>query len=158
MANGFISEVEKIGSWFSKVFKHAPAWSVQALAALNVAAPIIEEVILVADPAVVRDLHTLNLGGFLMRKSRAYEGAAQQTRRLDQAGLIETHLPKLGAVAGGAVTAATGIPGAEIAGGLAGMKGQPRMAASRQMQLAAERDAPMEAAAKAGVPLRDMMK
>jgi hypothetical protein len=113
---------------------------------------------LVADPEVVRDLHTLNLGGYMMKKTRSYEGASQQTRRLDQAGLLEQHLPKIGGVVGGAVTAATGIPGAEFAGGMGGMKLQQNMAAQRQLKLANERDAQMEAAAKTGTKLRDLMK
>ena len=51
MANAVLTEVEKIGSWFAKVFKKLPAWNVQALAALNVAAPYVEFVLEEADPA-----------------------------------------------------------------------------------------------------------
>ena len=52
MANKLVTEVEKIGAWFLKIFKKLPAWNVTALAALNVAAPYVEGVLAVVDPAV----------------------------------------------------------------------------------------------------------
>jgi hypothetical protein len=42
---------KSIGAWFAKVFKKLPAWNVIALSALNVAAPLLEDVLKLADPA-----------------------------------------------------------------------------------------------------------
>lgn len=42
---------KNIEDWFKKVFKNVPAWNVIALSALNVAAPLIETVLALADPA-----------------------------------------------------------------------------------------------------------
>lgn len=107
-----------------------------------------------ATPDVLRDLHTLNVGGQIMPGMHAYEGAAQQARRLDQAGLFERHLPKLGAVAGGF----TGIPGGEVGGMKLGETIQKKVALKRQMQQVHQTDADMESAAKRGSTLRDLMR
>ena len=98
------------------------------------------------DPDVLQDLHTLNLGGQIMPGMHAYEGAAQQARRLDQAGLLERNLPTVGAVIGGA----TPLPGASWLGGKAGEFGQNKLALRRQLRQAQETDTAMEAAAKLG--------
>ena len=113
-----------------------------------------EKLKLVAPPDVLRDLHTLNVGGQIMPGMHAYEGAAQQARRLDQAGLIEQNLPRIGAVAGGL----TRIPGAEWLGGKAGEAVQARTAAKRQMRMADQTDTEMESAAKVGATLKDIIK
>jgi hypothetical protein len=51
MANPIVTEFEKIGKWFQGIFKKLPAWNVVALSALNVAAPLVETVVDLADPA-----------------------------------------------------------------------------------------------------------
>lgn len=51
MANAIVTEFEKIGSWFKRVFKKLPAWNVIAMSALNVAAPLVETIVDLADPA-----------------------------------------------------------------------------------------------------------
>lgn len=52
MANIIVTEFEKVKAWFSKVFKKLPAWNVIALSALNTAAPLVETIVDLADPAV----------------------------------------------------------------------------------------------------------
>jgi hypothetical protein len=51
MASKAVTEFDKIGKWFQSIFKKLPAWNVVALSALNVAAPLIETVVDLADPA-----------------------------------------------------------------------------------------------------------
>lgn len=105
---------------------------------------------LAVTPDVLEGLHTLNLGGQIMPGMHAYEGAALQARRLDQAGLLEQHLPKIGAMVGEGATAVTGIPGGGVLLGFGGIKGQEALAAKRQLRQAQATDAAMEAAAKLG--------
>lgn len=45
------TEFSKVKTWFSKVFKTLPAWNVVAATALNVAAPLVETIVDLADPA-----------------------------------------------------------------------------------------------------------
>jgi hypothetical protein len=52
MANEFIVIADDVKSWFGKVFKSAPKDAAIALSVLNSAAPLFEEVLAVADPAV----------------------------------------------------------------------------------------------------------
>jgi hypothetical protein len=124
---------DKIGNWnANSANKTLNAYSQK----LNLAVP----------PDVLQDLHTLNIGGQIMPNIHAYEGAFQQGRRLDQAGLLERNLPQFGASIG----AATRIPGAEWAMAKGGEKLQQRFALQRQLKAAQETDAAMEAAAKLG--------
>jgi len=109
-------------------------------------------------PDVIRDLHTLNVGGQIMPGMHSYEGAAQQARRLDQAGLLEQHMPKVGAVAGSLVSKLLPIPGLEVGGMMAGERLQAKAALKRQLKLADQTDAQMESAAKLGTRLKDLMK
>jgi hypothetical protein len=47
----FLSAFEDIDSWFKKVFKNAPSWTVSALSAINTVAPEAELVLALVDPA-----------------------------------------------------------------------------------------------------------
>ena len=100
----------------------------------------------VGNPEVLSKLHTLNIGGQVMPNIHAYEGAPMLARRMDQAGLLEKHLPKGGAVIGGI----TGLPGGEVIGMKLGELLGGKAAMRRQMRQADETDAAMEAAAKLG--------
>jgi hypothetical protein len=51
MANEFVVEVDKVKSWFLKVFAKAPKATAAALSVLNTAAPLFEAVVAVTDPA-----------------------------------------------------------------------------------------------------------
>lgn len=59
MANALVTEFEKIGSWFKSIFKKLPAWNVIAMSALNVAAPLVETIVDLADPAAGAALTTI---------------------------------------------------------------------------------------------------
>lgn len=51
MADPFVTAFNDVKSWFAKVFKNAPKATAAALAVLNTAAPLLEAVLAVADPA-----------------------------------------------------------------------------------------------------------
>jgi hypothetical protein len=142
------AKAEMTGSLVRDVYKagadKAGAWN--ANSANKVLNAHTQKLNLVADPEVMRSLHTLNVGGQIMPNMHSYEGAAQQARRLDQAGLLERNLSKIGAVAG----SMTGIPGAEFVGGRLGEKQSTAIGLKRQMKQAEELDAKMEAASKLG--------
>ena len=91
-------------------------------------------------------MHTLNYAGQMMPSQLSYEGAAQQARRMGQAGLLERSLPQVGAAAGALVP----VPGSEWAGGKAGEWAAGKMSLNRLMKQATALDAQMEANAKLG--------
>ncbi len=101
---------------------------------------------LALDPEQQQAMHTLNLGGQLMPGQFSYEGAAQQGRRLNMAGLLERTAPQIGASIGGMIP----IPGSEWLGGKVGEKVGSGIQLRRQMKQARELDAQMEANAKRG--------
>lgn len=51
LIKGIETEFSKVKTWFAKVFKALPAWNVIAATALNVAAPLVETIVDLANPA-----------------------------------------------------------------------------------------------------------
>ena len=51
MANAIVTEFDKIEAWFKSWWKKLPAWNVVAMSALNVAAPLVETILDLVDPA-----------------------------------------------------------------------------------------------------------
>ena len=153
MAGALLRDIHEKGAG------NAGVWN--ANAANKVMSAYTPKLNMVLDPDVLADIHTLNLGGQIMPGMHSYEGAFQQARRMDNAGLLERGLPRAGSIVGG-TTAGLYSPGAAAAGyGLGGKIGemaQAKLAARRQIQQAREADAQMEAAAKQGHKLNDVMR
>jgi hypothetical protein len=97
-------------------------------------------------PDEMNKMHTLNMAGQIMPPRFSYEGAALQLRRAGEndVGVLEKHLPKLGAMAG----AATRLPGLDLLGMKAGEKGAGLLLDRRKLAAAKELDAQMERNAK----------
>lgn len=101
---------------------------------------------LALDPELQQNMHTLNLAGQIMPSQFAYEGMAQQWRRLGGLGLNEPTASRIG----GAIGSKIPIPGARWAGEKIGEKIGGALTMHQQVKEARELDAKMEAAAKYG--------
>jgi hypothetical protein len=138
LAGSLAREVQTAGA------RNAGAWN--ANAANNVLNARAQKLGVAMDPEEQQAFHTLNYGGQFMPNTLSYEGAAQQARRMGQAGLLERTLPQVGATIGGAVP----IPGGTWAGGKAGEWAAGKISLRRLMNQARDLDAQMESNAKLG--------
>lgn len=83
-------------------------------------------------PEQMADFHTLNMGGQIMPAETSYPGAALQTKKAGELGIIGRNLPSAGAVAGEFIA---GPPGA-WAGAKVGALLQPKLSASKDLAAA----------------------
>ena len=102
-------------------------------------------------PEEIRDIYTLNYGGYLMPAKSPYEGAGLQAQRLSK---LTDKLPWIGKVAG----AATGIPFAESAGTWAGGKGSSFFEGRGQRKEARKLERELEKNKQLGTKLKDIGK
>jgi LAS superfamily LD-carboxypeptidase LdcB len=102
-------------------------------------------------PDEIKEIYTLNYGGYLMPAKSPYEGAGMQTQRVNK---LSDKLPWVGKVAG----AATGIPFAESAGTWAGGKGSSFFERKSQRKEAKELEVELEKNKKLGTKLKDIGK
>ena len=102
-------------------------------------------------PDEIKDLYTLNYGGYLMQAKSPYEGAGMQMQRV---GKLSDKLPIVGRAAG----ALTGIPGAETAGGFVGGKGSSFFQGRSQRKEAKALETELEKNKQLGTKLKDIGK
>jgi len=102
-------------------------------------------------PDEIKDIYTLNYGGYLMPAKSPYEGAGMQTQRVNK---LTDRLPIVGRAAG----ALTGIPGAETAGGYVGGKGSSFFQGRSQKKEAKALETELEKNKQLGTKLKDIGK
>jgi hypothetical protein len=102
-------------------------------------------------PDEIKEIYTLNYGGYLMPAKSPYEGAGMQLQRV---GKLTDRLPIVGRAAG----ALTGIPGAETAGGYVGGKGSSFFQGRAQRKEAKALEVELEKNKQLGTPLKDIGK
>jgi muramidase (phage lysozyme) len=102
------------------------------------------------DPEEIRQIHTLNVGGYLMPAKSPYEGGGLQLQRVAK---LSEKLP----IAGRALGAVTRIPGAETAGGWAGEKGSKFFKGRTLRKEAEALEKELEANKQLGTKLSDMI-
>ena len=102
-------------------------------------------------PDEIKEIYTLNYGGYLMPAKSPYEGAGMQTQRVNK---LSDKLPWVGKLAG----AATGIPFAESAGTWAGGKGSSFFERKSQKKEAKQLEVELEKNKKLGTKLKDIGK
>lgn len=102
-------------------------------------------------PDEIKDIYTLNYGGYLMPAKSPYEGAGLQTQRVAK---LTDKLPFVGRAAG----ALTGIPGAETAGGYVGGKGSSFFEGRSQRKEARKLERELEKNKQLGTKLKDIGK
>jgi len=102
-------------------------------------------------PEEQKSFHTLNVGGYLMPGTHAYEGAGQQMRRV---GLIERNLERMGAGAGatigGTIAGPVGTAVGTYVGQRAGEKAAGRIEAKSLRKAAEKSQEEMRKAAQMG--------
>lgn len=102
-------------------------------------------------PDEIKEIYTLNYGGYLMPAKSPYEGAGMQTQRVNK---LTDKLPFVGRAAG----ALTGIPGAETAGGFVGGKGSSFFEGRSQRKEARKLEKELEKNKQLGTKLKDIGK
>jgi hypothetical protein len=102
-------------------------------------------------PDEIKDIYTLNYGGYLMPSKSPYEGAGMQAQRVNK---LTDKLPIIGRATG----ALTGIPGAETAGGYVGGKGSSFFQGRSQRKEAKALETELEKNKKLGTKLKDIGK
>lgn len=83
-------------------------------------------------PEQMADFHTLNMGGQIMPAETSYPGAALQTKKAGELGIIGRNLPAAGAAAGEFIAGPVGA----MAGGKVGALLQPKLSASKDLAAA----------------------
>jgi hypothetical protein len=102
-------------------------------------------------PDEIKEIYTLNYGGYLMPAKSPYEGAGMQVQRVNK---LTDKLPFVGRAAG----ALTGIPGAETAGGFVGGKGSSFFEGRGQRKEAKKLEKELEKNKQLGTKLKDIGK
>jgi len=102
-------------------------------------------------PDEIKDIYTLNYGGYLMPAKSPYEGAGMQAQRVNK---LTDKLPIIGRAAG----ALTQIPGAETAGGFVGGKGSSFFQGRSQRKEAKALETELEKNKQLGTKLQDIGK
>jgi hypothetical protein len=102
-------------------------------------------------PDEIKEIYTLNYGGYLMPAKSPYEGAGMQAQRVNK---LTDKLPFVGRAAG----ALTGIPGAETAGGFVGGKGSSFFEGRGQRKEAKKLEKELEKNKQLGTKLKDIGK
>ena len=102
-------------------------------------------------PDEIKEIYTLNYGGYLMPAKSPYEGGGMQIQRVNK---LTDKLPFVGR----AVGALTGYPGAETAGGFVGGKGSSFFEGRSQRKEAKKLEKELEKNKQLGTKLKDIGK